>query len=112
MAKGFPNMGGKNMNNMMKQVQKLQKDMEKMQADMDKREFESSAGGGVVTATVNGKFELLKLHIDPDVVDPDDVETLEDLVLAAIRDAMNLAKEKTEGEMSKLTGGLSMPGLF
>ena len=112
MAKGFPNMGGKNMNNMMKQVQKLQKDMEKMQADLDKQEFEATAGGGVVTAVVNGKQELLRLSIDPDVVDPEDVETLEDLILAAIREAMNCAREKTEGEMSRLTGCLNMPGLF
>lgn len=112
MAKGFPNMGGKNMNNMMKQVQKLQKDMEKMQADLDKQEFESSAGGGVVTAKVNGKQELLDLSIDPDVVDPDDVETLEDLILVAIQGAMNAAKEKTEVEMSRLTGGMNIPGMF
>ena len=112
MAKGFPNMGGKNMNNMMKQVQKFQKDMEKMQADLDKQEFEATSGGGVVTAVVNGKQELLRLSIDPDVVDPDDVETLEDLILAAIREAMNRAREKTEGEMSRLTGGFNMPGLF
>ncbi|MDD7362716.1 MAG: YbaB/EbfC family nucleoid-associated protein [Peptoniphilus sp.] len=112
MAKGFPNMGGKNMNNMMKQVQKFQKDMEKMQEDLDKQEFESTAGGGVVKAVVNGKQDLLKIEIDPDVVDPEDVETLEDLILAAVRDAMSLAREKTEGEMSKLTGGLNMPGLF
>lgn len=112
MAKGFLNMGGKNMNNMMKQVQKFQKDMEKMQADLDKQEFEATSGGGVVSAVVNGKQELLRLSIDPDVVDPDDVETLEDLILAAIREAMNSAREKTEGEMSRLTGGLNMPGLF
>ena len=112
MAKGFPNMGGKNMNNMMKQVQKFQKDMEKMQADLDKQEFEATSGGGVVTAVVNGKQELLRLSIDPDVVDPDDVETLEDLILAAIREAMASARAKTEGEMSRLTGGLNMPGMF
>lgn len=112
MAKGFPSMGGKNMNNMMKQVQKFQKDMEKMQADLDKQEFEATSGGGVVSAVVNGKQELLRLSIDPDVVDPEDVETLEDLILAAIREAMNNAREKTEGEMSRLTGGLNMPGLF
>ena len=112
MAKGFPNMGGKNMNSMMKQIQKLQKEMETMQENLDKEEFEATAGGGVVKAIVNGKKELLKVEIDPDVVDPDDVETLEDLLLAAVREAMSAVEEKTQGEMSRLTGGMNLPGMF
>lgn len=110
---GFPGMGGgKNMNNMMKQIQKLQKDMENMQENLDQQEFEASSGGGVVKATVNGKKELINIELDPEVVDPDDIETLEDLLLAAIREAMKIAEEKSQSEMSKLTGGMNLPGMF
>lgn len=112
MTKGFPGMGGKNMNQMKKQMKKLQKDMEKMQAEMDAREIEATAGGGVVKATVNGKKELLSIDIDPIVVDPDDVETLEDLVLAAVGEAMNKAEEEAETKMSRFTGGMNLPGMF
>ncbi|MCD1146882.1 YbaB/EbfC family nucleoid-associated protein [Peptoniphilus sp. KCTC 25270] len=109
---GFPGMGGKNMNGMMKQIQKLQKDMETMQANLDSQEFEASSGGGVVKATVNGKKEIVSIQIDPEVVDPEDVETLEDLLIAALREAMNIAEEKTQNEMAKLTGGMNLPGMF
>ncbi|MDO5301333.1 MAG: YbaB/EbfC family nucleoid-associated protein [Tissierellia bacterium] len=112
MAKGgFPKMGGAN-KNMMKQIQKFQRDMEAMQESLDAAEFTASAGGGVVEATVNGKKEVVSIKMDPEVVDPDDVETLEDLILAAIREASNMAEEKTQGEMAKLTGGLNLPGMF
>ncbi len=112
MAKGFPGMGGKNMNQMMKQMQKLQKDMEKMQDSLNEQEIESSVGGGVVKAKVNGQKELLDITIDPVAVDPDDVETLEDLVIAAVNQAMEKADQNAEKEMGKLTGGLNLPGMF
>ncbi len=114
MAKGgFPGMGGgKNMGNMMKQVQKMQKDMEKMQADLEETEVTATVGGGVVTCTVNGKKEVLDITIDPDAVDPEDVDMLEDLVLSSVNEALRKAEAKMEKEMKKLTGGMNIPGLF
>ncbi|MDO5713777.1 MAG: YbaB/EbfC family nucleoid-associated protein [Tissierellia bacterium] len=109
---GMPNMGGRNMNQMMKQMQKLQKQMEQMQEDLNKQEVEATVGGGVVTAKVNGQKELLSISIEEDVVDPEDIETLEDLIVAAVNEAMRKAEEKATGEMSKLTGGLNLPGMF
>lgn len=109
---GMPKMGGNNMNQMMKQMQKLQKQMEQMQEDLNKQEVEASVGGGVVTAKVNGQKELISITIDEDVVDPEDIETLQDLVVAAVNEAMRKAEEKAAGEMAKLTGGLNLPGMF
>ncbi|MGO3018606.1 MAG: YbaB/EbfC family nucleoid-associated protein [Anaerococcus sp.] len=110
MAKrGFP---GGNMNNMMKQVQKMQKQMADAQQAIEEKEFTSTAGGGVVEATVNGKKEVLNINIDQDVIDPEDKEMLEDLVLAAINDAMKKADDYSQNEMGKLTGGLNIPGLM
>ncbi len=109
---GFPGMGGANMQQMMRQAQKLQQQMEKVQAEIEAREFEASAGGGMVTAKVNGKKELLGLTIKPEAVDPDDVEMLSDMVVAAVNEALREAAEVSEREMGKLTGGLNMPGLF
>lgn len=106
---GFP---GGNMNNMMKQVQKMQKEMERAQKEIEEKEFVSTSGGGVVEATVNGKKEVIKLNIDQDVIDPDDKEMLEDLVVAAINDAMKKADEHSQREMGKLTGGINIPGLM
>lgn len=103
---GMPN----NMNNLMKQAQKMQKQMEDMQSNLDSLEFEATVGGGVVKAMVNGKKELKKITIDPDVVDPDEVEDLEDLVVAAVNEALRKAEEEVNGQMSKLTGGMGMPG--
>ncbi|WP_138159601.1 YbaB/EbfC family nucleoid-associated protein [Peptoniphilus catoniae] len=112
MAKGYPKFpGGGNMNNMMKQVQKLQKQMEEMQENLKTQEVEANAGGGAVKAVVNGSKELVRIEIDPDVVDPDDVEMLEDLVVAAVNEALRSAEEKANKEMGKLTGGLNIPGL-
>ena len=112
MARGrFPG-GGANMNNMMKQVKKMQEEMEKAQTEIEQTEFESTSGGGVVSATVNGKKELVALNIDPDVIDPEDKDMLEDLVIAAINDAMKKASDHTENTMGKLTGGMNIPGLF
>ena len=108
---GFP--GGdmpNNMNNLMKQAQKMQKQMEDVQSNLDTLIFEATVGGGVVKAVVNGKKELTKVTIDPDAVDPDDVEMLEDLVVAAVNEALRKAEEEVSGQMSKLTGGMNMPG--
>ncbi len=112
MAKGGFRGGAPNMNNMMKQVKKMQEEMEKAQAEIEEREFESTSGGGVVKATVNGKREVVALKIDPDVIDPEDSEMLEDLVIAAINDAMNKAVDYSGETMGKLTGGLNIPGLM
>ena len=104
-------MGG-NMQQLARQAQKLQQKMTEMQEELDAREYEASAGGGMVSVKVNGKKELLALSIKPEAVDPDDVEMLEDMVMAAINEALREATETTEREMGKLTGGMSMPGLF
>lgn len=106
---GFPGMGG-NMNKMMKQVQKMQKDMEKMQKDLELAEVEASVGGGAVTCTANGKKEVISINISEDVVDPEDVDMLEDLILAAVNEALRKAEEKMEDEMKKITGGMNIPG--
>lgn len=108
---GFPRgFGGGNMNNLMKQAQKLQKQMEDMQKEIETKEFEASVGGGAVVVKVNGKKEVSAINIKPEVVDPDDVEMLEDLVLTAVNEAMKKADEETSSKMGKLTGG--MGGLF
>ena len=112
MARGFQGMGGGNMQAMARQAQKLQQQMAKMQEELEAKEFEASAGGGVVTAKVNGKHELLEIKIKPEAVDPEDVEMLEDLVMAAVNEALRQATETVEREMGKVTGGMSMPGLF
>jgi len=104
------NMG--NMNKMMKQVQKMQQDMMKLQEELKERTVEATAGGGVVKAVANGKKELVKIEIKPEAVDPDDVEMLQDLVLAAANEALQKAEDMVSQEMSKLTGGLNIPGLF
>ena len=109
MAKGFPGMGG-NMNNLLKQAQKMQKDMEKNQTELETKVYEASAGGGAVSVKLTGKKRLESVTIDKDVVDPDDVEMLQDLVLSAVNAAMQMADEDAEKVMGKLTGG--MPGLF
>ena len=112
MARGFQGMPGGNMQALARQAQKMQQKMLEMQEELEAREYEASAGGGVVTAKVNGKKELLALSIKPEAVDPDDVEMLEDTVMAAINEALREASETTEKEMSKLTGGMNIPGLF
>lgn len=109
---GFPGGMPGNMNNLMKQAQKMQKQMQEMQENLDDLTFESSAGGGAVKVTVSGKKEVVGINIDPEVVDPDDVEMLEDLILAAVNEAMRTADEKVNQQMSKITGGMNMPGMF
>lgn len=108
---GFPG-GMGNMGNMMKQMKKVQKQMEEMQNQLEESEVEASAGGGAVTAKVNGKKELVSITIDESVVDPEDVEMLQDLVMAAVNEAMRNADELAAKEMNKLTGGMNIPGLF
>ncbi|NCC66960.1 MAG: YbaB/EbfC family nucleoid-associated protein [Clostridia bacterium] len=102
--------GGMNMN-MIKQAQKMQQEMLKMQEDLEKAEYTAAAGGGVVTAVVSGKRELLSLSIDPEAVDPDDVEMLQDLIIAAVNEAMRKAESSASEGMSKLTGGLNLGSL-
>ncbi|MED4601962.1 YbaB/EbfC family nucleoid-associated protein [Paenibacillus validus] len=101
-----------NMNQMMKQVKKMQEQMLKAQEDLATRTIEGTAGGGVVSVTVNGQKKVIGVAIKPEAVDPDDVEMLQDLVLTAINDAMSKAEELAGKEMSKLTGGMNIPGLF
>ena len=108
---GMP-MGGMNQMQMMKQAQKMQQDLLKMQQEMETKEYEATAGGGVVTAVANGKHELLRITIDPEAVDPDDVEMLQDMVVAAANEALRKADAEQAASMSKLTGGLNLGGLF
>ena len=108
---GMPMGGGLNMN-MMKQAQKMQQELLKMQQEMETKEFSASSGGGMVTATVNGKHEVTALEINPEAVDPDDVEMLQDLVIAAVNEAMRTAEADSAASMSKLTGGLNLNGLL
>ncbi len=99
-----------NMNDMMRQVQKMQEDMEKAQESLKHETVEASAGGGMVTVKVSGELEVLELKIDPDAVDPEDVELLQDMVLAAVNEAMRSAQELAATKMSAVTGGLGGPG--
>ena len=116
MAKGgFPGMGGANMQQLMKQAQKMQQDMQRMQQDMQRmqqelqtREFTATVGGGAVRATAYGSKVIKSIEIDPACVDPDDVEMLQDLVLSAVNEAMRMAEEATNSEVSKLTGGMGL----
>ena len=114
MAKGgFRGMpGGMNQAAMMKQAQKMQQEMLRMQAEQEVKTFTAKAGGGMVSARVNGKHEVLSLSINPEAVDPDDVEMLQDMVVAAVNEAMRKADAETAQNMSRLTGGLNLGGLF
>ena len=104
---GYPGMGGgMNMNNMMKQVQKMQKQMEEQQKALEESEFTATAGGGAVEVTMTGKKVLTKVTLDPDAVDPDDVEMLEDLIMVAVNDAMKKVDEANSSSMARMTGGL------
>jgi DNA-binding YbaB/EbfC family protein len=97
---------------MMRQVQKMQQDMQNMQAELDARTYDVSAGGGVVKVKINGKKEILNIDIDPEIVDPDDIETLSDILVAAVNEAIKKVDATNDAEMGKITGGLNMPGLF
>ena len=102
----------KNMNQMMKQVKKMQAQMEKAQAALAEKEVEGTAGGGVVKVTANGHKQILNIEIQPEAVDPDDVEMLEDLVTAAVNEALKQVDELVAQDMGKFTSGLNIPGLF
>lgn len=106
------NPGMANMQGMMKKVQKMQQDMLKMQEELKKRTVEATAGGGAVTVVVTGRKTIEKITIAPSAVDPDDVEMLEDLITSAVNEGMRMVEEMTEKEMSKLTGGMKLPGMF
>ena len=114
MAKGgFRGMpGGMNQAAMMRQAQKMQQDLIRMQEEMESKTFTATAGGGMVTASVNGKHEVVSLEIKPEAVDPDDVEMLQDMVIAAVNEAMRTADAESANNMSRLTGGLNLGGLF
>lgn len=105
-----PSAGG-NMQKQLQQVQKMQAEMEKMQADLEEKEFEASAGGGAVSVKANGAKEIIEVKIDEMVVDPDDIQMLEDLVLAATNEVLRKVDEASESQMGQLTGGLNIPGL-
>ena len=107
------NMGGaQNMNAMIRQAQKMQDEITTLQEDIENREFSATSGGGAVSVVVTGKKTIQSLTINKEVVDPDDVEMLQDLVISAINEAVNQVESTTETEMSKITGGVSLPGLF
>ena len=109
---GMP-MGGMNQMQMMKQAQKMQQDLLKMQQEMEEKQYEATAGGGVITAVVSGKRELVRVTIDPEAVDPDDVEMLQDMVVAAVNEAMRKAEANREETMNKMAPGMGgMGGLF
>jgi len=104
-------MGG-NMQKMMKQVQKMQADMARLQDELALRTVEASSGGGMVTAVVTGKQEIVSIKIKPEAVDPEDVEMLEDLLVAAVKEAMRKSQDMVSEEMNKITGGIKIPGMF
>ena len=110
--RGGPMGGGGGINmNMIKQAQKMQADMMKMQEELEKAEYSATAGGGVVTAVISGKKELVSLVIEPDAVDPEDVEMLQDMIIAAVNEALRKAESSASEGMAKLTGGLNLGGL-
>ena len=108
--RGMP--GGMNQMAMMKQAQKMQQELLRMQEEQETKVYTASAGGGMVSASVNGKHEVVELTINPEAVDPDDVEMLQDMVMAAVNEAMRTADAEAANNMSRLTGGLNLGGLF
>ncbi|MCG0277373.1 MAG: YbaB/EbfC family nucleoid-associated protein [Thermanaeromonas sp.] len=105
-------MGIGNMGKVMKQVQKMQSQLAKIQEELAQRTVEASSGGGVVRAVVNGKQEVVSLYISPEAVDPDDIEMLQDLIVAAVNEALRRSQEMAANEMAKITGQFKLPGLF
>jgi DNA-binding YbaB/EbfC family protein len=106
MMKGIPDMG-----NLMKQAQQLQVKMAKLQEELAEKKVEASSGGGMVTVVVNGRQEIVSMNIDPEVINPDDAEMLQDLIQAAVNDGLSKAKSMASEEMSRLTGGLNIPSI-
>ncbi len=111
---GYSGMMPGNMNNLMKQAQRMQKQAEEMQGELELKEYEATAGGGVITVKINGKKEILSVKIDPEAVDPEDVETLEDLIVAAVNSAIQMQADDEKNSLGKITGGLggSLGGLL
>ncbi len=112
MAKGRRNQMPGNMGNMMKQVQQMQKNMELKQSELETKEYEATAGGGAIKVTANGKKEIISIELKEEIVDPDDVEMLQDLILVAVNDALKAAEKEMSDAMGSMTSGLKMPGLF
>ena len=106
------NQGGQNMNAMLKQAQKMQDDMAALQQDLEQREYTATAGGGLVEVTIDGTYRIRSLKINPDAVDTDDIEMLEDFITIAVNEAVDNAKRTSEEEMSAITSGLNIPGLM
>ena len=104
--------GAQNMNQMIKQAQKMQDQITELQEDIEARDFTATAGGGAVEVTLTGKKTIKSLNLKPEVVDPEDIEMLQDLIISAVNEAVNNIESTTEAEMSKITGGVSLPGLF
>ena len=104
--------GPQNMQAMIRQAQKMQEDMAAKQEELDAREYEIKAGGGVVTVKINGKKEVLSIDLDPEIVDPDDVETLTDLLVAGVNEAIKRVENTNAAEMEKITGSMNLPGMF
>ena len=106
-------MGGpQNMQAMIRQAQKMQEDMAAKQAELDEREYDISAGGGVVNVKINGKREILAIDLEPEIVDPDDIETLSDILVAAVNEAIKRVDDTNSAELNKITGPMNLPGLF
>jgi len=113
LPQGYGGGGGQNMNAMIKQAQKMQEQMAQKQEEIAAREFKATSGGGMVEAVMNGSKELVSIKIDPEVVDPDDVDMLQDLVVGAVNEAFRMVEEATSEEMQEITGGLGgLPGMF
>lgn len=104
--------GPQNMNAMLRQAQKMQEDMAALQEELDAKEYDISAGGGVVGVKINGKKEILSISIEPEIVDPDDIETLSDILVAAVNEAIKRVDDTNNAEMSKITGSVGFPGMF
>ena len=109
---GFPGIPGGNMQQLMRQAQKMQQQMMKAQEDLDAREYEIAVGGGVVGVKINGKKEILSIDIKPEIVDPEDIETLQDTLVAAVNQAIKKVEETNSAEMQKITGDINVPGLI
>ena len=111
--RGMPGgMGGMNQAQMMRQAQKMQQDLLRMQEEQERMTYTAKAGGGMVAASVNGKHEIVSLEINPEAVDPDDVEMLQDMIIAAVNEAMRTADAEAANNMSRITGGMNLGGLF
>lgn len=112
LPKGYGGGGSNNIQQLARQAQKLQDDMEAVSAELEAKEYEAAAGGGAVKVKVTGKMELVSVEIEPEVVDPDDVEMLGDLIMAAVNEALRTAAKEKEEKMDALSGGLNIPGMF